>query len=102
MASRVHSDRRAVEHVRTFLIWQLPHLAGRRGSCLVSVRGTPSLFGRCADVASLAGLPGAEVLRKLAGKTESDPLVCADVLPFGQSLRYSWVTLVAEYCPISM
>ena len=63
-------------------------------------------------------MAGAELLLMLAGKDSDDeapaiggqrlptnapePLTCADVLPFGQSLRYSWIKTIAKNCPISM
>ena len=53
-------------------------------------------------------MAGAELLLSLAGKDPdgradaTGPLTCADVLPFGQSLRYSWIKTIAKNCPISM
>ena len=71
-------------------------------SSTLDVRPTVS----CADSDDLASVAGAELLLMLAGKDNGDharePLACADVLPFGQSLRYSWIKTIAKNCPISM
>ena len=52
----------------------------------------------CAD--NDAAVNEATLLRRLANMEGT--ITCADVLPFGQSLRYSMINIIAELCPISM
>ena len=53
----------------------------------------------CFDDAPAAN--ASRLLRRLLRKGDGEALSCEDVPPFGQSMRYSYIKLIARLCPIA-
>ena len=54
---------------------------------------------RCFDDPAAAN--ASRLLRRVLRRGVGETLSCADVAPFGQSMRYSYIKLIARHCPLA-